>query len=252
MSDVGEARFEIGRVLGNTFGLIGRNLIPFLLLAILFAGLRGWLLNTDAPLVSSWAPFAASILSLVFAMVLQGALTRAAVDDLSGKGVSFSGALGQGVAHILPLIGLGILAGIAFVIGLALIIVPGLFLIVRWAVAGPAIVVEDLGPTGAMGRSADLSRGHRWAIFGLLVLYAIVAYGGIFGLAFLNNALGWPNATDASFGNFTTLQLAATGIDAALQAVLSLISTVGTAAIYFELRRVKEGVDIEALAATFA
>jgi hypothetical protein len=33
--------------------------------------------------------------------------------------------------------------------------------------------------------------------------------------------------------------------------VITLISTVGTAALYFELRRVKEGIGVEQIAAVF-
>jgi hypothetical protein len=43
-------------------------------------------------------------------------------------------------------------------------------LIVRWSLALPACVVEGLGLVDSMGRSAKLTRGHRWKIFGIMVL----------------------------------------------------------------------------------
>src|SRR5262249_14507082 len=134
-----------------------------------------------APMAAAWTPFAAALVSLVCSLILQGAVTRAAIDDLSSKRVSFMRALSEGVSHILPLIGLGILAGIAMFLGFILFIVPGLLLLVRWVAAGPAVVVEDLGPTRAMERSADLSRDHRWAIFGLCALYVVTSWAASFG-----------------------------------------------------------------------
>ena len=42
-----------------------------------------------------------------------------------------------------------------------------------WIMAVPAQVVEQPGVFGAIGRSADLTRGHRWPIFGLMIIFAI-------------------------------------------------------------------------------
>ena len=41
---------------------------------------------------------------------------------------------------------------------------PGIMLMVRWFVAVPACVVERIGPSGSMKRSAELTSGHRWKV----------------------------------------------------------------------------------------
>jgi len=47
---------------------------------------------------------------------------------------------------------------------------PGLIVFTMWFVATPACVVERLGPFRSMGRSRQLTKGHRWKIFGTIVL----------------------------------------------------------------------------------
>jgi hypothetical protein len=77
---------------------------------------------------------------------------------------------------ILPLIGAGILAGIAIGIGFLLLIVPGLILVTIWAVLAPVIVVEHSGVIDAFGRSRELVRGNGWQVFGVIVLIYIIVF----------------------------------------------------------------------------
>jgi hypothetical protein len=46
-----------------------------------------------------------------------------------------------------------------------------------WMVALPACVVEGLGPIKSLGRSANLTKGHRWKILGIFLVLNVV--GGI-------------------------------------------------------------------------
>src|SRR5258708_17090641 len=78
--------------------------------------------------------------------------------------------------------------GLAVMFASMLFIVPGLILYMMWSVATPACVVERLGPFRSMARSRALTKGHRWKIFGLLLLTLIpgVIIGAVIG------ALGAP------------------------------------------------------------
>src|SRR4029079_18650135 len=146
MSDlsIGEARFDFGHVVGQTFGLIGRNFFAFITLALVLVGaprfgimyLQSTLLD-ERPDLASWAPLAGGLVSLVTTYILQGALTRASVDDLSKKGVSLGAALSDGLRYFFPLFIVALLTGLGVIIGLVFFIVPGLFLIVRWVVSAP-------------------------------------------------------------------------------------------------------------------
>jgi Membrane domain of glycerophosphoryl diester phosphodiesterase len=244
--------FDFGRVIGGTFGLIGRNFLPFLLLAALLAGLpyfgilvlQSALAATD-PGAMVLASFGASIGSLLAAMILQGALTRASIDDLSGKGVSIGPALSSGLRYFFPLLGLGIFLGLGIMLGLILLIVPGIILAIRWMVSSPPIVVEDVGITEAMGRSATLTKGHRWALFGLCLLYLILVYAVTIVATLLTGSF---ETATMGVGIYSTAALIILPV---VQTLLSLVGTVGVASTYFELRRIKEGVNVADLASVF-
>jgi hypothetical protein len=110
---------------------------------------------------------------------------------------------------ILPLIGFGILFGIAAGIGFFLFIVPGLFLVTIWAVGAPAIVVEESGAIGAFGRSRELVRGNGWPVLGVLVVVFLI----VIVLGIVLGAIATP------IGNGATI-------------VASIVSNVLTAPIY--------------------
>ena len=260
MSDfsIGEARFDFGHVVSQTFGLIGRNFFAFVMLALIFVGapkygimyLQSTLLS-ELPDLAGWAPLVGALVGLVTTYILQGALTRASVDDLSKKGVSIGAALGDGLRYFFPLFIVALLVGLGTGIGLIFFIIPGLFLMVRWAVSAPAALIEREGPTHSIGRSAELTEGHRWAVFGLVLLYLVFAYAVGIGLDFLLAATGGLGSTangvmtkDASGYIFAA---AISGVEA----LVSLVGTVGMASLYFELRRVKDGVGVDELARVF-
>lgn len=252
---IGGERFDFGRVIGQTFSLVGRNFIWFALLALIFVGIpqfgliygRTYAAQAQPELVA-WFSFGGAVVSMITTYILQAALTRAAVDDLSGKGVRLGAAIGDGLAYFFPLFVVALLVGLGVFVGLILLVIPGIILAVRWSVAAPVVVMERKGPTGAMERSADLTEGYRWAIFGLLLITLIFAYAVDIGVALLasstaTNLPSWfpPNMVIIAFGS----------LSATSTALVTLINIVAIASLYFELRRVKEGVGVEDLAKVF-
>ena len=256
MSDaVAVQRFELGRVVSQTAGLIGRNFVPFFILALLFSGLpylmvltlQPMLIQPDSPAASgATIAILTLLLTVLPAFILQGALTRASIDDLGGKGVSVPAALQAGLRYILPLLGLAIVVGLGVMVGILLLIVPGVILAICWSVSSPAVVVEKAGVFQAMQRSLDLTRNHRWSIFGLLLLYVLVVW--IVSIVVLLIFQGSIMPAPGEVMQPTIVTAIVLGI---IQAFEALVSTVGVAAIYFELRRIKEGVDVSELASVF-
>jgi uncharacterized membrane protein len=79
-----------------------------------------------------------------------------------------------------PYIIASILFGIATFIGLILCIIPGLIFAVVYHFYGYAIVENpSLGPTDALKRAADISRGHRWELFGLFIVLILINIVGL-------------------------------------------------------------------------
>lgn len=251
-------RFEFGRVVGQTFSLIGRNFILFMLMALIFVGapqagllyMQMQAMGTGDLGTMATLSFAAFVINLIMGFILQGALTRAAVDDLSGSGVKFGAAIGDGLRFFFPLLIVALLVGIGLMLGFLLFIIPGIILAVRWSMTAPIVVIEQAGPTASMGRSAELSSGHRWAIFGLALLYLCFAYALqiVFSTVFSAFTAADPTQVFVLDG----LNLVYAIASAVVTAVISLVSTVGAASLYFELRRVKEGVGVAELANVFA
>jgi hypothetical protein len=250
--------FDFGRVVGQTFSLIGRNFVLFLLMAIIFVGIpqfgilfaQAYSLANQGGLTTIWQiSLIGWFVGAVTNYILQGAVTRAAIDDLSGAGVKFGAAIGDGFRYLLPLCVVAILVTLGTWLGLILLIIPGIILALRWSVTAPIVVVERDGPTKSMGRSAELTEGHRWAIFGLVILYVVLLYVSQLLIATIFGSIGI--ATGSPLLGLDAGSLVFMGASATSAALLTLISTVGAAALYFELRRVKEGVSVEQLAAVF-
>jgi uncharacterized membrane protein len=141
----------------------------------------------------------------------------------------------------------GLLGTVAVMAGLVLLIVPGVILTVMWVAAGAACVVEGTGVSGAFRRSVELTRGYRWPIFGLFVALILFMFAFIFIVFLLVSLVAFSSNAAAALGTMVA-QFVAVTISTMLFWTIS--SALG-AAIYFELRQIKEGVGPEALASVF-
>lgn len=96
-------------------------------------------------------------------------------------GTSVGGALAFG-ALILPFYFLvSLISGVIIGFGLLLLVIPGLYLVGRLIPAAPLVIAEnERNPIEAIGRAFAITKGHGWAIFGLVFivgLVAIIAFG---------------------------------------------------------------------------
>jgi hypothetical protein len=116
-----------------------------------------------------------SVVNLPAAFLVQAALVKAVQDVRDGRADL---SLGETVSAVTPslarVVGASILAGIAIAIGLAFLIVLGLFLITIWAVIIPFIVIGGSGALASFEKSRLLVRGHGWQVFGTLVLVFLI------------------------------------------------------------------------------
>jgi tetrahydromethanopterin S-methyltransferase subunit G len=116
------------------------------------------------------------LVTLVGSFWVQGALVEAVQDVRDGKIDSTIGELYSRVGPRLPaLIAAGVLAAIGIVIGLILFIVPGLFLLTRWCLIVPAIVLEEKSAGDSFGRSNELVKGASWPVFGVIIVTGLMS-----------------------------------------------------------------------------
>lgn len=251
---------DIGRVLSTGFNALSKNAVAFLGVSLVLSGIPGfamqyWLLGvaTQEPsleLVLSWqfwAPILGSIVvGILSATILQGTLIGATVRHLSGRPVDIGQNVSAALARIISIILVSLLIGIAVVFGLLLLIVPGIIFYLMYVVAIPVMMAEGRGVTDSMSRSSELTKGSRPMIFLLLIIMGMVS-GAV--SAVCNAIFGRiAEVSGDAAADLITLSLGAT----VSSTITSAFSAVIIAALYIELRNVKEGASTEEIAGVFA
>jgi hypothetical protein len=219
-ASVFERLFEVYRAQFTL--IVPAAIIVFLPVAILTAVTQG---SVAGQLIGA-------IASIVATYWLQGMVVQAVRDIRDGKRDFTIPALFGSVTPVLgSLILAGVLASIGVMIGLVLLIVPGLFLLTIWAVIAPVIVLEQRPAMEAFGRSRELVKGNGWQVFGVIVVVFLVNAVGALLLGAILSALG-----DAAGAGLSTL------LGSALLAPLAAIAA---AIVYLDLsgNPVPEGLD---------
>jgi hypothetical protein len=129
--------------------------------------------------LEGWAAgIIAGLVSLIATFWLQGAVVQAVDDIRDGRAdLSFAETLGRVRPRLPAIIVAGILAAIGVLLGLLLLVVPGLILLTWWVLVIPVVVLENRRASESFGRSRELVRGYGWNVFGVIVLTVLVLIG---------------------------------------------------------------------------
>jgi hypothetical protein len=164
-----------GEVLGEAWALYKahwRHFLPLALVVFIVLALISIVLTAA---LGWFGALAGSLVGLIGVFWLQGALCEAVADVRDGRAdLSTSDTLQRVRPRVAPLIGAGLLAGLGVVVGLILLIVPGLVLLTWWSLIVPVIVLERVAAMESFGRSRELVRGNGWNVFGVIVLTVLV------------------------------------------------------------------------------
>jgi len=109
------------------------------------------------------------ILSLAISIVFSLGYTKnvfQALDGIEPQFSAYSIKLSQAWNYLLA----GIIMGVAFTIGLILLVIPGIYIAIRLQFAIAYIVEEDASAIDALTRSWNLTKGHCLNLFLLLVI----------------------------------------------------------------------------------
>lgn len=121
----------------------------------------------------------ATALALLPTFVFLGFSIELLRDVRTGKEVRPTGELLRSILPVLaPLVVIGFVAGALVVIGLILLVVPGLFLMTIWAVVLQAYVSERAGIGASFDRSRALVRGYGWSVFAAMLLVVLISLVG--------------------------------------------------------------------------
>lgn len=250
-------KLDIGKVMQVSFALVQRYFSTFAILALLLGALPA-LLNVliqqqtmtsvgsvGARFNSSsglWSSILGAGMALVTGAIFQAASIQISVSDLNGGTISVGDSLRLGLKHIVPLVIIALLQGIAVGLGSFLLVAPGIMMACAFAVAIPARVMENIPTLSTFRRSRDLTRGNRWRILGLGMIYLIIF--GVFEavlFALFGGLSGMMNPT--SMPRLILLPV--------ITMILRTMSAATVGVLYFELRRIRDGVGPTDLAAVF-
>jgi len=232
--------FRIGRVLSRSFGVCGRHIIPFSLLCLLVAlpnYVQRLFLAGGHPLTPHQSLLLLPLeLSVVFTIPISLAIILLVVlQDLENKVVTIGGAARQAFRRLLPMLACLFCVTFAVCGGLILLVIPGIIVGIITSLSLQVCAAERLGPIASMSRSAALTKGNRWRIFGLLMVTSGITVAMELAAVPVQRHLGTAGAIIAYL---------ASGVLAAYSYTVFSVQ-------FYDLRVAKEGIGTERIAAVF-
>lgn len=243
-------KIEIGHVIERTVSTGMRAGRALLLPVIVLIGgstfvtqyLVGYDPANPTALMGSPAYWLAMFAATLIGAFGQALIVHVALCDLYRRPVSVRASFGVALDLMLPVAGVSLLSLLVVLVGLLALIVPGIIAGLALTVVLPAMIEERLGVVESMKRSNVLTRGSRLRILALILIGTMI-YGGVAALFGARFALAGEES-----GIPPTLLL---GIDAILSALGALLIGAFTAAIYVDLRAVKEASGGDGVAGIF-
>jgi hypothetical protein len=218
-------KLDVGSTLGEVFSTYGARagvLLPLAFWLFLIVAIVNGLIGGNLVL----EPIGLAVTTVV-GTLYQGMVVGLLRDLKGGREPSVVELMRSAAPVILPLIGAGLLSGLAIGIGFVLFIIPGLILLTIWAVIAPAIVIERKGVMAAFGRSRELVRGNGWSVFGVIIVAFLIAF-------FAGLVL---TAIAAAIANGPLIRIVFSAIAGTFTAPIGALVA---AVLFFRLRRIEE------------
>ncbi len=202
--------FSIGRVFADSFRILIKNVIAFLAISLLLHLVRIGVAKPDPAAITassgefSWSgviigPFLGAIISQLMQLATMFAVLRnlrgevASIADFT-RGVRFIPAVAAAAIIVsLPTLAsplmLSAMARNYLLVGVSLIglgILSLVLMVIFW-VPSQCIAIEQTGIFAGLKRSAQLTKGRRWSIFGLIMIVGIVILPVLFAVSALSH-----------------------------------------------------------------
>ncbi len=234
------AALDFEHIIKRTIAVLASNAAPFGLAALLLVGLPSYLLKgqlLDADVLAhgfdaGW-DFAGLIL-MAAQIMLSAVVMYGTAQHLRGASVAFEPALRRGVQVILSVWLTALLLWLIFGVAKLLLVIPYFIARTILFVTLPVAVLEEAGPAQALSRSSDLTRGHRWALFGYTIVIWVLGILAGWVIHILLGILG--------LGDIATMVTAA---------LIAAFDAVAVTVIYHDLRQGKDGLDAQVVAKVF-
>ncbi|MGB8899895.1 MAG: hypothetical protein WCC90_12005 [Methylocella sp.] len=231
-------QYTAGSILRNTFQIYWRNFSTILLTYALpvfpFALLTREALSVEQPALV----VIGFVLQVTVGVFAYGAITVSVSDLCLGHSPNWLRSYRRLFSKLVwRYLETSLLMSIIILIGIILLIIPGLIATVWFIFAPPVVILERITRTAALKRSRNLVKGHAWRMSGILLLLfvLIVTIAGALGFVL---GLFFP-VTLSVFGVFSDF------LSVAFSTPIMLISVV---LMYYDLRVRKEAYDTTVLA----
>jgi len=171
------SQFDIGSALSYGWRKYWRNCGPLIIMTLIIIVVNFVLQLIGGNASGALSAVILAIVGLLVGVVLAMGLIRGSLAVVEGRPADWR-MLFQTDAFG-PYLVATILVGLGVFVGTLACIIPGVILAIMWQLYGYVIIeAPTTVPTDAMRRSADLTRGHRWPLFGLgLVLFFLNLLG---------------------------------------------------------------------------
>ena len=185
---------------------------------------------------------------------LSAGVTYGVVSSLRGRLAGSVEIVVQSLRSVPTLLLLTLIGGLAMIpialialipfLGFFVILGLGIWLFAMFWVTVPSVVVESIGPIAGLKRSAALTKGYRWHILGIILIWGVLSQ--VLGVLF--NVVMQLVLTSVSVEIAIPLGIILFGLfEAVLFGLAASLAAVG----YHDLRITKEGLGTEQLAQVF-
>jgi hypothetical protein len=195
--DLGRPR-DAGAIISTAFSTWWSHLGVFIALAaipvfpaiFLIDGLWGGMLSDPDNSEVGATLTSAAVQALIISPLVTAMHVLVVLGLSRGEHPDLGGALRAGL-RVLPVVVVAVvLYGLAVVLGLIALIVPGIWLSVSLYFAAQAAVVDDARGPNALRRSFELVRDNWWRTFGILILLGLVSALLALPLGFVTQIIG--------------------------------------------------------------
>lgn len=237
----------VGEILDNSFSMFREQLKSYLAIAALGAApaivfslmllFLAFFMGKTAAIIVAVVIF---IPCVAIYLAMTGGLVKKAAEQISGKDIGIEEAYRFGFRKAWHLFLGSILYGLALLIGSILLIIPGIYFSICFALFFQAIIIEDKGPWSAMARSKELVKGSWWRSFGIIVLILVL-------VSVISSIVTIPVSLLVLF--LFGRDLVGTAIETVLTTPVSFLLTpfsmIAYTLLYYDLRIRKENLDLK-------
>ena len=266
MSQIDLRPLSLGEILDRTFSLYRRHFLLFLgiaaiphLLTLALNLVQVFVLQGGKGSTATQAPnglmafglfgiFVWLFVYIVAYLFAHGGTIYAVSDLYLGHPTTINASLRKMWGQLLNLLGVSLLNGMAIVIGIIFLIIPGIYLACRLITCVPAALLEDLGARESLERSFALTKDSAWRAFVIYFLYVSMIYATLILFAIPFGFVAVMAGKDPHM-----LRLAA-GIMQVGQFCAGVLVTpfflIATSVFYYDLRVRKEAFDLQLMMQT--